>query len=89
MRRNFTFPFPRYRIPHTLFSGFAYVSFLNGNKKCDFAENKTTCAITDTRLGRNVFFRDNLNRQIAISEFGRAGAIKGFPEYMQMAAMAP
>ena len=50
------------------FCGFANFSFTGDNSKWGYAENKTTRANTDTRLGPNVFLRGNVDRQIAIDE---------------------
>ena len=41
-------------------------------------KNKTTLANTDTRLGPNVFFKDNLNRKIATDELGGGFALQTF-----------
>ena len=46
--------------------------------------NITTCANTDNRLGRNLVFKENLNHQIALSEWGGGGAPKDFLGYMEM-----
>ena len=39
---------------------------------------------TDTGLGHNVFFKENINLQIAIGDGG--GHLKGFLEYSEMAS---
>ena len=50
-----------------------------------FVWQQATWANTDTRLGPNVLFKENLNRQITISELGWGGSPKDILEYMEMA----
>ena len=48
-------------------------------------EIKTTWATTYTRLGHNMFFIEDIVRQISINELGGRDGIKDFLEYMEMA----
>ena len=81
--------FGRYGIARTLFSGSTDASFLNANTKWDFAENKTTWANTDTRLGHNVLPEWNLSQEMRSVSWGGAVLLKTFSGVRKWRQMAP
>ena len=85
LRMRATFAFGGQEITRGIFSWFERVSFHGGNTTCDFAENKTRRANTDTRLGHSVFFNEDIHQQIALIELGGIVDPKDFLGYMKMA----
>ena len=47
-------------------------------------KNQTTWAITDTRLEHDVFFKEDIGREIAIDELGGAIPLENFLGYMEL-----
>ena len=59
---------------------------MGGYTKWDFEKVKTAWANTDSRLGGNAFFKEDIDQQIAIGELGGCGDLKDFLEYLETAS---